>query len=324
LAQAILSQVLEWVAVSAGSHLLLFAVMGGLAGAAVLLFNFLLVLCTVPSYLLAKFAVLSARVKPLHADSCRRRAVLVSTCLAWRFALLCCCWIRVKVEGLPTFQSAIGKSGRSPVVVANHASFMDTILLVTFMPLSQIGKTKMFVSSHLLSMPLLGTIVAAMGHLAVPFKSTAAGKFEVDRERMAERMQELEAHVKEGGVAGWYPEGTMNRADPREIQAFRAGGFALAVHLDVEVWCVAFQGNAVCWPASAPVGGRPARIGVDISQLCKSSHAHIADGNVDLSEERAACILLATAAQERVQQRVTELVDGGYGAAPDISKPLLQ
>lgn len=302
--------------------------MGALQGLAVFCFNLLLVVFTLPPYLIAKFSVLSARVKPMHSRSWRRCAVLVSTCLAWRIALFCCCWIRTHVEGLAAFRSALGKSGRSPVIVANHASFMDTILLVTFMPLSQMAKIKMFISSHLLNMPLLGTICEAMGHMAVPFTSGDSREFKVDKEKMAERMRELEAHVASGGCAGWYPEGTMNRVDTRDVQIFRAGGFVLAAHLDVEVWCVAFQGNTVCWPASAPVGGRPARIGVKISQLCESSHVHIADGKTDPCDERAACLCLSNSSRERVQQAVSQLVEEGYGAppkpkGPESGKPLL-
>mmetsp|Transcript_48113 Transcript_48113/g.148506 ORF Transcript_48113/g.148506 Transcript_48113/m.148506 type:complete len:190 (-) Transcript_48113:169-738(-) len=165
----------------------------------------------------------------------------------------------------------------------------------------------MFVSSHLLKMPLLGTIVEAMGHLAVPFKSGENGKFEVDKERMAERMREFEEHVAAGGLAGWYPEGTMNRGNTEEVQLFRAGGFALAVHLDVEVWCVAFHGNAVCWPAAAAVGGRPARIGVKISNLCDSSRTLISDGDVNSNDERAACLHLSNTTHARIQRDLSEL-----------------
>mmetsp|Transcript_2175 Transcript_2175/g.4842 ORF Transcript_2175/g.4842 Transcript_2175/m.4842 type:complete len:325 (-) Transcript_2175:104-1078(-) len=299
-----------------------------LQGLGIFCFNLLLVIFTLIPYLIAKFSVLSAKCKPLRARSWRRRAVLVSTCLAWRLALLCSCWIRVRVDGLAAFRSGLGRSGRSPVIVANHLSFLDTILLVTFMPLRRISNIKMFVSSHLLKMPFIGTITQAMGHMAVPFKTTESGRFDVDKEKMVERMRALEEHIAAGGCAGWYPEGTMNRKDIQEVQMFRAGGFGLATHLDVEVWCVSFQGNTVCWPASAPVGGRPARIGVRIAQLCESSHSHLAQGNVSDSDEQRATRHMAETSREMVQQGVKKLLEEGYGPPPeslviDPSKPLL-
>lgn len=286
--------------------------MGCLEGIAVFFFNLILVLCTLPIYLLAKASNLAATCKPYRAHSCRRRTVLAMTCLAWRLVLILCCWVRTEIDGLDEFRSTCGTTGRSAVLVANHTSFLDTILLVTFMPLAKIVKVKMFVSSHLMKMPFLGPITVAMGHLAVPFKAKSAeGTFELDKDLMAVRQKELEEHVAAGGIAGWYPEGTINRDDTREVKTFRAGGFALAAHLDVEIWCVAFQGNAICWPGSASLGGRPARIGAKIFKLCDSSHSFIAAGNVNPSDEREASIRLANCAHDQTQSHVSQLVEIG-------------
>lgn len=275
---------------------------------AVFFFNLLMVIFTLPAFLVAKICVLAQAVKPMQSGCLRERIVLVFTCLMWRMLLACSCWVRLDVEGLAEFRSKLAQSGRPAVIVSNHASFMDTILLVTFMPLAQQAKIKMMVSSHLLNMPIIGTIATAMGHKAVPFKATGAdGTFELDKELMAKRQQELELHVASGGLAGWFPEGTMNRGDVREISTFRAGGFTLAVHVDVEIWCVAFHGNAACWPRTAPVGGRPCTIRARIFQLCESSHMYVRDAGVEVSKEREASIHIANGAHEKVQAAVKEL-----------------
>eukprot|EP00416_Gambierdiscus_australes_P024019 CAMPEP_0171074246 /NCGR_PEP_ID=MMETSP0766_2-20121228/12014_1 /TAXON_ID=439317 /ORGANISM="Gambierdiscus australes, Strain CAWD 149" /LENGTH=286 /DNA_ID=CAMNT_0011531015 /DNA_START=53 /DNA_END=913 /DNA_ORIENTATION=+ len=271
-------------------------------------FNFLLVSFTLPAFLVAKVCLACTYFRPFQMGSLRQQIVLVCTCLMWRTVMFCSCWVQTNVEGLSEFRSTLGASGRPAVIVANHGSFMDTILIVCFMPLAGIAKIKMLISSHLHKMPIIGTIAQGMGHMTVPFKASGAdGSFELDKEKMAERQREMELHVASGGLAGWFPEGTMNRGDPREIGIFRAGGFVLAVHVDVEVWCVAFHGNTACWPRTAAVGGRPSKIDVKICKLCDSSWAYVREGKVDLGDERAASMHLANGAHAEVQKAITEI-----------------
>jgi len=242
------------------------------------------------------------------------------TGLAWRIVLGLCCWIRVNKDGFSEFKS-MGSTGRPIILVSNHASFMDTILLVALFPLSQLGKVKMFVSSHLLKMPLLGTICYAMGHLAVPFKAKGSeGGFELDKDLMAKRQEQLEQHVSRGNIAGWFPEGTMApTGDPNNSTGqFRAGGFTLAVHVDCEIWCCAYHGITKCWPTKAAVGGNPASIGVKFFKLCDSSKAFAAENGKDT--EKDASIFIANSAQAKIQAAVTAM-GSAHGASS--REPLL-
>mmetsp|Transcript_71211 Transcript_71211/g.159393 ORF Transcript_71211/g.159393 Transcript_71211/m.159393 type:complete len:284 (-) Transcript_71211:166-1017(-) len=275
----------------------------------IVVFNLFMVLFTLPAFLVAKVCVLLGAVKPMEPGCFREKLVLVFTCIMWRCTMCCAAlWVRQDIEGLAEFRSTLCQSGRPAVIVSNHASFMDTILLVTYMPLAKQARIKMFVSSHLLKMPIIGTIASAMGHKAVPFKATGAvGGHELDKDLMAKRQKELELHVAGGGLAGWFPEGTMNRGDVRQIGTFRKGGFTLAVHVDVEIWCVAFNGNTTCWPSSAPVGGRPCTIRANIFRLCDSSHQYVRDAKLELGDEDGSSLHLANAAQARVQSAVKAL-----------------
>merc|ERR1711933_182265 len=119
----------------------------------------------------------------------------------------------------------MGSSKRPVLIIANYTSFLDTLLMVSMMPLSQIVKIKMFVSGHLLKIPCLRTIIRAAGHVVVPYKGGAdASGFELDKELMATRQLELQDHVKGGGVGGWFPEGRLNPGDVTVVGQFRAGG----------------------------------------------------------------------------------------------------
>jgi len=267
----------------------------------VFFFNLFLVLCTLPAYIVAKCCCCCGSARD---GSCRQKCVFVLTSVAWRCVFACSCWIRRDIDGLKEFRAEMKASKTGAVLIANHLCFLDTIILVALMPLAKIARVKMFVSSHLVKIPFLRTIVTSMGHLVVPFKSAAAGKFEVDKDLMAQRQAVLEAHVKEGGIAGWYPEGTMNSGEkPLEVAQFRAGGFSLAVNVDVPIWCVAFVGNDRCWPKSAAVGGRPSRISMKMFKLCDHSRDLAAKGG---SSPRDQQVYLANFAHQKIQEAVHE------------------
>lgn len=240
--------------------------------------------------------------------------------LAWRALLSCACWVSFDIEGLAEFRAEIKQlNGRGAVIIGNHTSFLDTIITVAMIPLSKIHLVKMFVSPHLKKIPLLGDIVKAMNHLGVPFKdSSTTGGMEVDKEKMVELQQTLEDYVKGGGIAGWFPEGTMKDDNVLEVGQFRAGGFALCAHVDVPIWCIAFVGNATCWPKKAPVGGRPARIRMKIFKVCDHSKEYMKNGNGTFpASEVNQCQWLANSIRKQVQDYIIELappsdgLDGG-------------
>lgn len=273
-----------------------------------IMFNIMLVLFMVPCYLLALIA--SCTTKCCKEFRLPHKLVYVTTCLAWRCTLCLSCWIRRRMDGHAEFKAQFGNAGRPTILITNHTSFLDTIQLVAAMPLNQVFKVRMMVSDFLLKMPALGTIVRAMGHIAIPFKGgKGSDNMELDKDLLVERQKEFENHVMQGGIGAWYPEGKMG--DSTDLAQFRAGGFVLAVDNDVEIWCAAHVGNSVCWPRKATVGGRPCRIGFKLFKLCDSSHDFVKDAG----DARARAVFLANASRDRIQQAVNELVADGFVAS---------
>mmetsp|Transcript_89774 Transcript_89774/g.253166 ORF Transcript_89774/g.253166 Transcript_89774/m.253166 type:complete len:296 (-) Transcript_89774:201-1088(-) len=280
----------------------------------IIVFNILMLSLLAPVWICAAVGLCcsSCTSKNSACRRCLASFVIRATCLAWRLLLCLCCWIRVHVEGLDEFRSQLGASGRPVVIALNHTSFLDTILAVSLTPLDRVGSVKMMVGNHILNMPFLGQIVRAMGHLSVPFKqSGATGSFEVDKELMAESLRDLERHANDGGIVAWYPEGTINKQDPRTVGMFRAGGFVIPVNLDSEIWCIASVGNQDCWPPKAAVGGRPAKIHIRIFELCESSHCCLDAVNRpnELSNAKARQVYLANHAHRKVQEAIDEMVE---------------
>lgn len=245
-----------------------------------------------------------------------RKAVIVLSSLAFRATFLCLrCCIQIEIDGKNEFDDALRGSGQAVIIVANHTSFLDVMLVAAICPLRVVGSIKMFVSSHLQKMPFLGTIVKAQDHLVVPFKASGRdGGFELDKQLMAERMDILKDHAADGGIAGWFPEGKINDVDPHEVQQFRAGGFVIPAEVDCQIWCVAFVGNSRCWPRDALVGGNPSRIGVRIVKMCDSSEHLLSSVGLPVrkADDKHRSVFLANACHSRIQNEVTALVHMGF------------
>eukprot|EP00927_Polykrikos_kofoidii_P054217 TRINITY_DN48672_c0_g1_i1.p1 TRINITY_DN48672_c0_g1~~TRINITY_DN48672_c0_g1_i1.p1 ORF type:complete len:311 (+),score=37.75 TRINITY_DN48672_c0_g1_i1:67-999(+) len=301
----------------------------------VFFWNVLLVLFMLPtSYLLAKIGSLFLRVMPSggrcssHCSGCLSRAVILLTCLVWRLTLALACWIRWRTDGVRQFRSELGSSGRPCILLANHVSFLDTILAVSLVPLAHVSRVRMMAADRILSMPILGTIAKAMGHIRTPPKELLDNAEYL--KQVEESLRELDKHIVAGGIAAWYPEGRMNLVDPLKVQAFRAGGLAVAVRHDVEIWCIASVGNSICWPRTSALGGRPCKIRSRTFRLCESSHLFLRDApsspsGIAADADRAKALYLAQAAQKAVQEAVDELaaeVFDTHGVAEN-SQPLL-
>eukprot|EP00933_Yihiella_yeosuensis_P061994 TRINITY_DN64897_c0_g1_i1.p1 TRINITY_DN64897_c0_g1~~TRINITY_DN64897_c0_g1_i1.p1 ORF type:complete len:315 (+),score=35.88 TRINITY_DN64897_c0_g1_i1:55-999(+) len=288
-------------------------------------FNLCLLLFLTPAWLLSVIGLSLKRCGLCCSTGCLRNGVIKLSCLAFRATFAClCCFIRRDLNGWNEYHRAMksrrSREGDRPiVVVANHTSFLDVMLALELTPLSEVGRSKMFVSGHLLKMPFLGSIVEAMDHLAVPFIKGAQG-FELDKELMAERMEILREHVADGGVAAWFPEGKLNDVDPHEVQQFRAGGFSIPSDVDCEIWCIAFVGNSLCWPRTAMVGGSPAKLGIEFFRLCESSSELLAKAGHKVEEDRSRSLHLANLAQNAIQEAVTDLVHRGYSGVPEVDE----
>merc|ERR1739841_6546 len=136
-----------------------------------------------------------------------------------------------------------------------------------------------------------------MGHLSVPFNNTDSRERRSAPEMqrlMAERIVEFEEDVREGGFGGWFPEGRLNFGDAHHLQQFKKGGFAPALDIDAELWCIAMCGNSVSWPAKG-LPGKPAKVGVAVECLCTSTKDFLASSATPISDEEKRTQLADTA-----------------------------
>ncbi|MGD9503544.1 MAG: lysophospholipid acyltransferase family protein [Syntrophobacteraceae bacterium] len=103
---------------------------------------------------------------------------------------------------------------RSSVVVCNHASYIDPLLLI-----SLFARHTTIVKNRLFSIPIFGRMLALSGYLPSDFQGPLAG-------RLIERLDQMPAFLATGANLFVFPEGTRSR--DRTLGPFNPGAFKIA------------------------------------------------------------------------------------------------
>jgi 1-acyl-sn-glycerol-3-phosphate acyltransferase len=136
---------------------------------------------------------------------------------------------RVHVQGAEHLR------GVAPAIVAaNHASYLDAVILLASLP----PGVRFIAKRELASFPLIGTVIRKVGHLAV--ERTAPTQSAADAERAT-------AVLRGGASLFFFPEGTFRRAPG--LLPFRLGAFKAAVETGCPVIPIGIQGTRAILPA---------------------------------------------------------------------------
>jgi 1-acyl-sn-glycerol-3-phosphate acyltransferase len=152
----------------------------------------------------------------------RRRAART-----WARGALAASGIHVRVEGLERLPGLLATT-RPVLVVANHASYADSILLTAVLP-PRFGYAAM---RELDSAALLGVLLRRLGVVFVERVDAAGG---------VEDTRVLEARARAGEPLVIFPEGTFRRAPG--LLPFKLGAFVVAAHTGVPIIPVALVGT---------------------------------------------------------------------------------
>jgi len=88
---------------------------------------------------------------------------------------------------------------RSSVIVCNHLSYLDPLLLIALFP-----RHKTIVKTRFFSTPIFGWMITKSGYLP----ATSEGRFS---RMMLDQMDRMEEYLKDGGNLFIFPEGTRSR-----------------------------------------------------------------------------------------------------------------
>jgi len=110
---------------------------------------------------------------------------------------------------------------RSSVIVCNHLSYLDPILLI-----SLFEQQKTIVKSDFFKLPVFGWVLNASGYLP----SDASGRF---APLVIERVEGMAEYLASGGNLFIFPEGTRSRDG--KIGPFNKGAFRIAARCDAPI-----------------------------------------------------------------------------------------
>ncbi len=150
------------------------------------------------------------------------------------------------------------------VVVANHASYVDGLLLKGFLP----PRFSFVIKGEMRSNPL------------VHFLLRRAGARFVERSGGGGTSRDIRAFVRaaqEGAALGFFPEGTFV-AEPG-VLPFRPGAFLAAIKAELPVVPIAIRGTRWMLPAGRGLP-RPSRLRFDLLPPIRPGDAEFADSRV--------------------------------------------
>jgi len=258
---------------------------------------------------------------------------ILALSLGWNLNMWCCPWIKTrKTERFHTNFAILGQQqrefvamerpddeGSNIVLLCNHTSFLDTPQYTRLVPRSILWHCRGYVGAFLFKMPLFGRVLQGIGHFAVHFKSTEEGKFSVDKEKMAEVEEGVDAHLAAKGVLCLFPEGCVNKAPEKGLLPFRYGTFVKALKHDFCLWGYTSVNHEKSWPKAASIGGLPAELVVDLWPLAPKGVKQLvkeirANDLVDGCKEKEDHVILAEYAHATMQKEVNQLRAGASGS----------
>jgi 1-acyl-sn-glycerol-3-phosphate acyltransferase len=122
--------------------------------------------------------------------------------------------IRILIPGQKWHIADEVKSIRSSVIVCNHLSYLDPLLLISLFP-----RHKTIVKSTFFSVPIFGWMLKQSGYIP----STSEGRLS---ELMIERIEAMDGYLASGGNLFIFPEGTRSRDGT--IGRLNKGAFKIA------------------------------------------------------------------------------------------------
>lgn len=141
-------------------------------------------------------------------------------------------WARLNVGVSRVKLKVVGREHLVPhqsyVIIANHQSLFDILLLYGFLELD----IKWVMKKELRRLPVLGFACAAMGHILIDRSNTSAALASINK--ASER-------IKNGISVVFFPEGTRSRN--ANLLPFKKGAFRLAVELQLPILPVTIIGS---------------------------------------------------------------------------------
>ena len=141
----------------------------------------------------------------------------------WTRSILFAAGVKLDIEGLDKIDKT-----KSYIFIGNHQSLFDVAALFTAIPLT----ARFMAKKELYKIPIFGWALAATGTIKIDRSN---------REKSIASMNDALARIRRGVSVIVFPEGT--RSEDGQIQAFKKGGFVLALKGSIPVVPVSISGS---------------------------------------------------------------------------------
>jgi len=156
--------------------------------------------------------------------------------------------VSLRLAGMRIEAQRLERLPRPCIVVANHGSYLDGVVLCALLPSS----FSFVIKREMAAVPLAGMLLRLIGAEFVARR---------DRVRGARDARRLMRNAASGHALVFFPEGTF--APAPGLLHFHIGAFAAAVRAGLPVVPVALRGTRHCLPPGSP-WPRPGRIRVEV------------------------------------------------------------
>lgn len=149
----------------------------------------------------------------------------------WARAILLVTPVRTSISGLDYL-----RPGQSYVIVCNHQSVYDILVLYGWFPL----QFRWVMKQELRRMPFIGYACYKMGHIFVDRSNRAAAKAS---------MEKAKKKISAGVSILFFPEGTRSKGD--ELLPFKKGAYKMAKDMQLPILPVSIKGANRVMPANS-------------------------------------------------------------------------
>jgi len=139
----------------------------------------------------------------------------------------------LRLAGMRLHLSDLGALPRPCVVVANHCSYLDGVVLAAALP-AQFG---FVIKREMMAVPLAGLLLRRIGAQFIERRNQA---------RVMSDTRRLLQQVRAGRALAFFPEGTFQGTPG--LMAFHIGAFAAAARANLPVVPIAIRGTRHCLP----------------------------------------------------------------------------
>lgn len=216
------------------------------------------------AWLVFALVAIAALLVAVIVPGARRRQRFTAAAARSLFALTGTRVTMTGVDNLPTDHC---------IVVANHASYVDGLLLKGYLP----GRFNFVIKGELRDIPIVHFLLRRSGSKFVERKQLSGS---------ARDARQIVKAAQDGESLGFFPEGTFRKE--RGVGRFRAGAFVAAVRGELPVVPVAISGTRYMMPSGRFLP-RPNALRIDILPA-------IAPGDPEFADSRG----LAESARQKI------------------------